>query len=181
MAACDFLRRKHSVTAAFYHHGTENSDHAAQVVFKYCAQHDLPLLTGMLHGHRPAELSPEEWWRNSRYSFFDGIDHDLGPIVTGHTLDDCVETYLWGALNGCPKVIPFERNNVVRPFLSTRKSEMISWAHRHNLQWCEDASNTDLKYTRNRIRHKLMPEVLAINPGIHKIVRRIVDKQCNTL
>jgi tRNA(Ile)-lysidine synthase len=177
VAVCDFLRRKHTVSAAFYHHGTENSDRAALVVERFCAEHSIPLIWGMLNDDKPANQSWEEWWRNSRYAFFDGLGDSHGPIVTGHNLDDSVETYLWGAINGCPKVIPYRRNNVVRPFLTTQKSEFIGWAERHSLQWSEDASNTDLKYTRNRIRHKLLPEVLAINPGIHKVVRRIVESR----
>lgn len=181
VAVCDFLSRKHTVTAAFYHHGTENSVRALHFVSHFCTNRNIPLILGNLTVNKPNELSPEEWWRECRYGFFDSIGTTIGPIVTAHNLDDSVETFLFGAIHGNPKLIPYRRGNVVRPFLTTPKHEFIDWCVRKNIEWCEDSSNMDLKYTRNRIRHKLLPEVLAINPGIHKVVKRMVESKMNKL
>jgi tRNA(Ile)-lysidine synthase len=180
MAACDFLRRKHTVTAAFYHHGTPASNAAHLVVAQYCATHKIPLMVGMLLGSKPAEQSQEEWWRNCRYDFFDGLGSTLGPIVTAHHLDDCTETYLWSTLHGTAKVIPYERNNVVRPFLTTPKSEFVEWCSRHGVEWSEDASNSDVDYTRNYIRHNLMSHALKVNPGLHTVVKKIILRKLDT-
>jgi len=173
VAITDFLTKNHEVTCAFYHHGTENSQRAFEFVAKFCTDRDLPLLVGMLHEKKPKELSQEEFWRNERYKFFE----PLGPVVTGHHLDDCTETYLWSCMHGKPKVIPKTRDNVLRPFLTTRKSEFINWCERKNINWCEDLSNTDVQYTRNYIRHLMMPNALKVNPGLHTVVKRLVENQ----
>jgi len=177
MAVIDFLRRKHTVTAAFYHHDTPNSDRAAVTVARYCTDNHIPLLMGTLSGTKPEGLSQEEWWRNCRYEFLDGIGTTLGPVVTAHHLDDSTETYLWGALHGTPKVIPYSRGNVVRPFLTTLKQEFIDWCTRHDVQWAEDTSNQDTAYTRNYIRREMMPLALRVNPGLTTTVRKIIEKQ----
>jgi tRNA(Ile)-lysidine synthase len=69
------------------------------------------------------------------------------------------------------------RDNVLRPFLTTPKAEFSKWCRQHNLEWCEDASNRNIQYTRNYIRHEMMPHVLKVNPGIDTMVKKIVEKQ----
>lgn len=174
VAVADFLRKKHDVTCAFFHHGTENSERAFEFVSKFCSQYDLPLLVGFLRGTKPKELSIEEFWRNKRYEFL--CREGMGPVVTAHHLDDCVETYLWSCMHGTPKVIPLVRENVIRPFLTTPKSEFVSWCERKGLEWCEDYSNQDEAYTRNYIRKNLVPHALKVNPGLHTVVKKIIEK-----
>ena len=98
------------------------------------------------------------------------------PVITAHNLDDCVETYIWGCLHGTPKVIPKVRNNVLRPFLTTKKENLVSWCQRKNISWCEDTSNNDITYTRNYIRHHLLPHAQQVNPGLKTLVRKIVEQ-----
>jgi len=172
MAVVDFLKRKHNVTVAFFHHNTENSENAMKFVAKYCADNNLPMVFGFINNDKPKKLSYEEYWRNCRYDFL----KDLGYVVTGHHLDDCVETYIWSCLHGKPKLPQIVRGNIHRPFLTTKKQEFKDWCIRHNVEWIEDTSNQDLKYTRNRIRHKLMPNILEINPGISNMVKKLILK-----
>lgn len=174
VAITDFLSNKHDVSCAFYHHGTENSEKALKFVSEFCAQRSLPLFVGFLLNKKPSDLSDEEFWRNERYKFLESLDT---TIVTAHNLDDCVETYIYGSLHGQPKVIPFQRNNVVRPFLTTPKKEFISWCKRKQIGWCEDTSNWDVKHMRNYIRHEIVPRALKVNPGLHKVVRKIVESK----
>jgi tRNA(Ile)-lysidine synthase len=134
----------------------------------------LPLTVGYNNEEKPGKVSSEEHWRNMRYRFLDQFQ----TVVTGHNLDDCIETYIFSALHGTAKVIPSVRNNVLRPFLSTPKSQFIDWCQCHDLVWMEDTSNTDTKYMRNYIRHQLMPHALAVNPGLPKLIKKMVlDKQ----
>jgi len=174
VAIADFLSRKHDVSCAFFHHGTENSERAFEFVAEFCSKRNLPMFVGFLNKEKPKKSSLEEHWRDQRYAFFDSLDLD---IVTAHNLDDCVETYLYSCLHGQPKVIPNRRNRVIRPFLTTPKTEFISWCMRKDIEWCEDSSNRDVKYARNYIRHELMPHALAVNPGLSTVVRNIVEKQ----
>ena len=174
VAVADFLSRKHDVSCAFFHHGTENSERAFQFVSEFCGERNLPLFLGYLHNSKPKEQSTEEFWRNERYRFLESLDT---PIVTAHNLDDCVETYLYGSLHGQPKVIPHQRNNILRPFLTTPKYEFVSWCKRKGISWCEDTSNRDTKYMRNYIRHEIVPRAFQVNPGLDTVVRKIVESK----
>jgi len=173
MAVVDFLSRKHEVTIAHFNHRTQNGEKASEFVSRYCGDNNIVMLYGSLRSQRGSKESQEEYWRRERYDFLSG----LGPVITAHHLDDCVETYIHSALNGTPKVIPMIRNNVLRPFLTTRKSELISWCQRHDVLWIEDISNQDSKYMRNYIRNELMPHALRVNPGLHTLVKKVVEKQ----
>ncbi len=173
VAVVDFLSRKHNVTCAFFHHKTENSEKAMKFVAHFCTERKLPLIFGTCRSERGKEESMEEYWRRERYDFL----KDLGPVVTAHHLDDCIETYIWSALNGTPKVPQLTRGNIIRPFLTTPKNEFLSWCQRHALEWYEDTSNIDTKFTRNYIRHELMPHALKVNPGLGTVVKKIVEKQ----
>ena len=176
VAIVDFLSKKHKVDCAFFHHGTENSERAYEFVSKFCTERDLPLIVGFLSSKtKPSDLSMEEYWRDERYKFLS----TLGTVVTGHHLDDCVETYLMSSLHGTPKVIPMVRNNVVRPFLTTPKQLLVNWCERRMLSWCHDTSNDDTKYMRNYIRHNLMPHALKVNPGLKTLVKHIVERKQN--
>jgi tRNA(Ile)-lysidine synthase len=176
MAIVDFLKRKHEVTIAHFNHRTEHGEQAAEFVAKYCTEHNIPMLYGSPRSMRGSDESQEEYWRRERYEFLS----DLGPVITCHHLDDCVETYIWSSLHGTPKVIPLVRNNVLRPFLTTRKSEFTRWCTQHHVPWIEDESNKDTKYTRNYIRNEMMPHVLKVNPGLPKLVKKIVEGKQNT-
>ena len=173
VAVVDFLSKKHDVICAFFHHGTENSDRALKFVSQFCTDRNLPMFLGWLNRDKPSDMSYEEFWREERYQYLS----TLGPVITAHHLDDCVETYLWSAMHGKPKVPNVIRGNVIRPFLTTPKSQFIDWCERKDLEWCEDLSNEDERYTRNYIRKNLVPHALHVNPGLHKTVKKIVEKQ----
>jgi tRNA(Ile)-lysidine synthase len=174
IAIVDFLSKTRKVTCVFFHHGTRDSDNAEKFLKSFCEKRNLKLIIDQIKNQKPKDSSPEEHWRTERYKFLESLD---GTVVTAHNLDDCVETYLHSSLHGNPKVIPLTRNNIVRPFITTPKSIFINWCKRKEVPWCEDASNKDTKYTRNYIRHELMPHVLKINPGIFKTVRKIIEKR----
>jgi tRNA(Ile)-lysidine synthase len=174
VAVVDFLSKKHDVTCAFFHHGTENSNRAYEFVTKFSADRNLPLIACALTESKPKDLSEEEFWREERYNFLKGLKI---PVITAHHLDDCVETYVWSSLHGNPKVPRLHRGNIIRPFLTTPKSKFVSWCERKGIEWCEDTSNQNDKYTRNYIRKHLIPHALHVNPGLHKTVKKIVEKQ----
>ena len=176
MAVVDFLSRKHEVTIAYFNHRTQHGEKAAEFVSRYCGDNNIVMLYGSPRNQKNSKESQEEYWRRERYEFLS----ELGPVVTCHHLDDCVETYIWSALNGTPKVIPLTRNNVLRPFLTTRKQEFIYWCESHNVPWIEDESNKNSRYTRNYIRNELMPHALRVNPGLHTLVKKIVEGKQNT-
>lgn len=174
VAAVDFLRRRHNVSCAFFHHATEECDKAFDFVSRFCSQHKLDLIIGNLSILPTKGTSKEEFWRNERYKFLESLN---SPVVTVHHLDDCMETYIYSSLHGQPKVIPMQRNNILRPFLTTPKKAFVNWCRKHELEWYEDLSNGDTKYMRNYIRHEVMPRALVVNPGLAKVVQKIVERK----
>jgi tRNA(Ile)-lysidine synthase len=173
-AVVDFLSRNHDVDCAFFHHGTDNSDRASTFVTEFCYARNLHLRIDYIRKPRISGISLEEHWRNERYTYLEKIK---GAVITAHNLDDCVETYVWSALHGQPKVIPYQRNNIIRPFLLTPKSEFIDWCQRKQVPWCEDLSNQDTKYMRNYVRRELMPHAVHVNPGLATVVKKIVEQK----
>ena len=172
MAVVDFLKRNHDVTLCYFHHGTNHGDKAAEFVAKYCSDNNVALMMGVLGNAEPAPgQSKEEFWRNERYKFLHGIHAE---IITAHHLDDCVETWVWSSMHGTSKIIPYRNKNVIRPFRMTRKRDFQMWCDLKNVPYLEDDSNTDTCYTRNYIRHEMMPHVLRVNPGIHKTIAKKV-------
>jgi len=172
MVALDFLQRNHIVTVAHFHHGTAHADKAFDFVTEYCNKNNIRQLNSSIKGTIPPGRSREDFWREKRYNFFDRLT-DL-PIITAHHLDDCVETWIFSSLNGTGKIIPYRRNHVVRPFLLNRKRDLQLWANLKNVPYIEDDSNAETCYNRNYIRHNMMPHVLEVNPGIHKVISRKV-------
>ena len=171
MAVVDFLRNNHTVSVMYFDHGTEHSKEAGYFIGDYCNEHGLGLLYGRITRERDQNESQEEYWRNERYKFFSTINAD---IITCHHLDDCVETWVWSSMHGTGKIIPYRNKNVIRPFRLTRKRDFELWCNLKNVPYIEDDSNTDTCYTRNYIRHEMMPHVLKVNPGIHKTIAKKV-------
>ena len=177
VAVADFLLNgKREVHLAFFHHGTKTSDDAEKFVKEFARQRQVTLSIGRIANEKPAGESPEEYWRNERYRFLSMYDY---PVITAHHLGDAVETWIFNSLHGNPRIMPYKRGNVIRPFLTTPKQELIDWAKRRGLSWCEDESNNDLKYMRNLIRHKIIPEAKVINPGLDKVVKKMYTKSSN--
>lgn len=172
MAVLDFVRNhgKNQPTLAFFNHGTETSRLAEEFLKNYCARENLHLQVGQLVGERGKRESPEEFWRKKRYEFFATLNAEA--IITCHHLDDCVESWIFSSLHGESKLIPYQNGNIIRPFLATRKAVLKQWCLTRNVPWVEDASNQEVKYARNRIRHLIVPEALNINPGLHTVIRK---------
>jgi len=93
-------------------------------------------------------------------------EHNCSHIVTGHQKDDNAETVLHRMLRGTGfrglagiwPVRTFQGNiRFVRPLLCVTRDEIVKYLHQNKLQWSEDTTNADCRYTRNYIRHKLLP------------------------
>jgi tRNA(Ile)-lysidine synthase len=170
VAVVDFLlsgRKK--VDLAFFHHETETSTLAFNFVTKFATKCGLVLKVGKLSRDRLKEESLEEFWRNERHRFFATFD---SPVITAHHLDDAIETWIFTSLHGEARLIPYSSGNVVHPFLITPKAEFILWCNRKKLEWIDDESNCDVRFMRNLIRHKIVPEALKVNPGLHKVIKK---------
>jgi len=181
MAALSFLIKNHEVTVIHCDHGTPDSRLGDRVIRRFLSKPAIQALSTTV-SYRTANIhrdfrkkrdreSQEEYWRKFRYNTFKTL-YPGRTVVTAHNLDDCVETWLWSSINGEGKLIPRCNDNVIRPFLLNKKRDLTMWCQLNDVEYHDDKSNTDLQYTRNYIRHELMPHVLKVNPGIQKVVRK---------
>lgn len=118
----------------------------------------------------------EETARRLRYAWWDELlaTHVVDAIATAHTLDDQAETVLGKLLRGAWTeglagifpVLQRPQGRIVRPMLAVRRTEVEAWLHARGLTWREDSSNRETVFTRNRIRHELLPELEQWNPQI---------------
>ncbi|MGD2034804.1 MAG: tRNA lysidine(34) synthetase TilS [Bacteroidales bacterium] len=109
--------------------------------------------------------------RELRYNWF----HELGTkfrydcIAIAHNRDDLVETMLINlsrgtGLKGLTGIKP-KQSSIVRPLLYASRDEIEFYAGKQRIAYREDSSNEDIKYRRNLIRHRIIPEFEKLNPS----------------
>lgn len=133
---------------------------------------------------KPAETI-EEAARRLRYAWFRELlsEVPLNAIATAHTLDDQAETvlakFLRGAwtegLSGIHPVLQFPEGRVLRPLLSTTRAEVEAYLREIGQAWREDSSNRHLTFTRNRIRHDLLPLLETWNPRLREHLAQMAE------
>ena len=130
-----------------------------------------------------AETAPksEDEARELRYAFLRRAARELGAtaIATGHTRDDQAETILLHAtrgsgLAGLAGMRP-KRDDIVRPLLAIGRADTEAVCQEAKVTPRDDRSNTDQKFARNRIRHKVLPELERINPQARAALARLAD------
>jgi len=82
-------------------------------------------------------------------------------IAVAHTADDQAEEILLRLLRGSGRKgmsgMSMCSRDLIRPFLQTKKAQLLDWLQEQKILYCVDSSNTDLKFLRNRVRHQLLP------------------------
>jgi tRNA(Ile)-lysidine synthetase, N-terminal domain len=117
--------------------------------------------------------------REGRYRLFEEVRKREGfdLVATAHHLGDLVETIiLWLTRGtGLEGLLGFEpvEGNIIRPFYLATRQEIEDFAKKQALEWVEDSTNYDLSLARNRIRHRVVPELKAINPNLEESLLRM--------
>lgn len=173
MVLVDFIRKfpKYEFKLLYFNHGTRHGQEAQEFLENFALKTGISIEIGKISAKLTKKGSLEDFWRRERYEFLDQFNL---PIATAHNLNDCVETWVFSSLRGLPKIIPYRRNQVFRPFLMVSKSEINEWASNNNVEYVQDPSNDSTEYTRNLIRHELMPHALKVNPGIESMLRKMI-------
>ncbi len=159
----------------------------------HCDSGDTP---GFAREHR---LSLEAAGRKLRYGFFRKLlAGTVSTVATAHTMDDQAETVLLRLMRGAgtrglvgifPKLPvasgqlpegqhPGEGGNgkIVRPLLNLRRAELRAYLDAVKQPWREDASNLDVKHTRNRLRQQLLPLIeREFNPSIVPVLAEMAE------
>ena len=132
-------------------------------------------------GRADAAPKNEDDARTARYEFLRRVARDVGAtaIATGHTRDDQAETVLLhitrgSGLAGLAGMRP-ERDGVVRPLLPLGRADTIAVCQGAGITPREDPTNRSLRFARNRIRHRVLPELAKLNPEIATAIARLAE------
>lgn len=122
-------------------------------------------------------MSEELAGREVRYNFFDKLcdENDIDVIATAHHMNDNAETIIMNFMRGSGIAglsgIPYKRGNIIRPLLDVSRRDIEKYCDDNNLDYVTDETNLEQEYTRNKIRHTLIPEIEKIfNPNIVETV-----------
>lgn len=126
----------------------------------------------------------EELLRNKRHEAFKEWADEKDLILTGHHLDDQIETVLFRifrgtglrGLEGIKEISKINDLNFYRPLLNYKKEELLKYAHDKGLTWIEDDSNKESYFSRNLIRNELMPKITERWPSINKSIGHLSSR-----
>lgn len=156
----------------------EESNQDEEFVRKLANELQIPFFGSSADVRKLAEQAGgniEQTARQARYDYFlslvDSGQVDL--VAVGHTADDQAETVLQRLLRGSGNrgmagIHPTRDGCVIRPLIEIRRQEVLDWLRDNGYGWREDSSNRDLRFVRNRIRHRLLPALAEFNPSIVK-------------
>lgn len=114
----------------------------------------------------------EEKARNARYKFLEKIrrKYKAKKILTAHHLNDNIETVLLNFIRGTGLngMTGIKSDKIERPLLNTAKDEILTYLKKHRIKYRKDSSNLDTKFSRNFIRHEVIPQLKKLNPNLEK-------------
>ncbi len=171
-----------SVSAAHLNHSLrgEESDRDEQYVRALCKRLSVPLTVEradikafVKHSKMSIELAA----RQVRYEFLERVSKGL--IATAHTANDNIETVLHNMARGTGVTgvcgIPPKRGRFIRPLINVTRQQVEAYCEVNGLKFCVDSTNSDEAYTRNFIRHSIVPKILEVNLGAVKNVAQMSE------
>jgi tRNA(Ile)-lysidine synthase len=178
------------LTAVHVHHGIRGSEADADQAFvaELCTRLEIPLFIHQTsvpdHVAKTGETT-EEAARNLRYAFFHELlnSGQADAILTAHTLEDQAETVLMKLLRGAwteglsaiHPIITLPKGQILRPFLNTSRSQIETYLRELNQSYRTDSSNSDESFTRNRIRHSILPLLRTENPSLDQTLANLAE------
>lgn len=182
------LREKHGFTLSVAHVNYQlrgrDSDRDEALVRKLCTEWSVPI--SVLYPKERPKNNIEERLRIIRYRFFERLrkQHGFDYVVTAHTLNDVAETFLLNLIRGSGQagLTPFQRSpaHLVRPLINICKDEILEFLKQENIVFRIDRSNNSRRFTRNRIRHDLLPLLQTFNPSIIETLAETARRLGNT-
>lgn len=172
-----------SLIAAHVNHGIrgESADRDEAFVKEKCneAGIELHILKADVVGMAKEKgIGLEECGRQVRYGFFNSLGKNI-LIATAHNLSDRTETFLFNfsrgtALRGLCS-IPARRDNIIRPLIECTKEEINAYCKDNSIDYVTDETNSDVTYSRNRIRHNVIPQLSKINSSFEACASRCIE------
>lgn len=174
LALLDRLRSKHDFTLRVAHvnyglRGHE-SDQDEKIVEQYCNANNIPF--SVLRTKMKPSKNIEQTLRTVRYAWFERLrqKYRYDAIVTAHTMNDLAETVLLNLIrgSGLSGLSPFQRthSHLLRPLIFFTRADIETFLEAEHISFRIDQSNFSKKFTRNRVRHELIPLLKTFNPSI---------------
>jgi tRNA(Ile)-lysidine synthase len=151
------------------------SDLDEELVRKFASENGVPFFSIKFDTRKYARdngISTQMAARDLRYTWFEQIREANGydAVAIAHNLNDNAETILVNMARGTGPAglsgMKPKTGKIIRPMLFASREQISAYADEHRIEYREDRSNSDVKYTRNKIRHKLLPLLKEINPSI---------------
>lgn len=170
--------------ATFDHRLRPRSVEDAQFVVRWCEDHQIPCEIGggdVAACARAQGLTVEEAARILRYRFLEDAADRAGAdyIATAHNADDNGETLLLHLLRGSGLNglggIPPRRGRIIRPLLEITRAAIEDYVAENRIPHREDETNRDTAYTRNYLRHQVMPLLREKNPSVVRTLSRTAE------
>lgn len=165
------------VFAAHFNHKLRGEESERDMFFvkKLCADLGVELVCGegdVGEFAREHKLSTELAARQMRYDFFDELPADY--VATAHTASDNLETVIFNLTRGSGIAglcgIPPKRGRYIRPLIFCTRDEIEAYCRKENLGYVTDSTNLCDDYSRNLIRHKVVPVLKQLNPSVENSV-----------
>ena len=111
----------------------------------------------------------QDWARQRRYEWFERMTGPEDKVLLAHHRDDLIETILMRIMRGSPLQglmgMKKSEGRYLRPLLDLPRNEIEAFAQSEGIRYREDSSNATLDYSRNRLRHLVLPELESMFPG----------------
>ncbi|HVM98073.1 MAG TPA: tRNA lysidine(34) synthetase TilS, partial [Candidatus Acidoferrales bacterium] len=162
-----------TVMAAHLNHGLRGVDALNDQIFAQQIAERLGTHCEVGTASISSRANVESQAREARYAFLFEVAKRFGAcrIATAHTVDDQAETFIlrllrgagWDGLRG---IAPVREDGVIRPLIDCRRQEVMTFLTACELPFRIDQSNCDRRFSRNRIRHEVMPLLTSFNPSV---------------
>ncbi len=153
------------------------SDMDEELVRNYAGKNNIPFHSVSFDTRKLAEekgISIQMAARDLRYEWFEQlkIQQSCSLIAVAHNLNDNIETLLINLTRGTGLTglagMRSSANGIIRPLLFATRERIEGWCGEFSIPYREDRSNAEIKYTRNKIRHLVIPVLKEINPSIEE-------------
>lgn len=183
---CRLAELGYPLAAGHYNHGLrgEESDRDEAFVRDFCKEKGIAFYSEKGDAAAYAaerHLSVEDGARKLRYAFLDKTAKAIhaAAIVTAHNAEDNAETMLLNLVRGTGLRglggIPPLRGNILRPMLHVTREEIENYMTERGIPHVEDSTNALDIYSRNRLRHEVMPVLKELNPAVLRNVSRAAE------
>jgi len=177
---------KENIVVAYFNHKIRKESKQEENFLKDIAKkHNFIVEIGKADILKIQKESPsksiEEIGRERRYLFFEELKkiYDARYVLTAHHLDDKIETFFFNLARGSKLTglinMTEASGNILRPLLGKEKKEIIKRLEEKNLAYNIDSSNYDTTYTRNYLRHDIIPLFERINKSYKKNINNTLD------